>query len=250
MNLSRKDVLSLIKEKYPEEINYDSVMEYINLKTYECPEHLKMYTKHDAYTNLFYLYSATVCYFYYSRAAIGVLFKNKEKLGKIDRILDLGAGNGLTSMKLSDVFNCKVYYNQLDGIQKEFAREMFIKYNSNCTVLPEDRSFERTNGKIDLVFASDFFEHLERPINYLENVIRNVNPKYIVTCNAFTAPHPDHIHPFYFHKQYGGTIESIEPKKISRRFNAKLRYSGYEIYFKGWSGRPTVWKKFNEQTYN
>jgi len=242
MNLKRKDILNLIKEKYPEEIDYNLVREYINLHSYECPEHLQIYNKHESYQNLFYLYCATVCYFDYSKGAVRFLEINKDKLPGINRILDLGAGNGLTSMHLSEAFNCTVYYNQLDGIQKIFAKELFMRYKPNCVILPEDKNFIKTRGDIDLVFASDFFEHLEYPVNFLENVIKRTNPKYITTCNAFTAPHPDHIQKYKYQEDNESYIE-IEPKQMSRFFSKKMRDNGYEVYLSGWHCRPYIWRK-------
>jgi len=242
--LNRKESLQKILDKYPQKIDYDLVRKYINLKTYECPEELKAYNGHEDYQNLFYLYCATVCFFDYSRSACGVLRANKEKLNDVTTIIDLGAGNGLTSLFLEEIFGAKIYYVQLDGIQKEFAKDLFYKdrVSHNIEVLPEDRQFIKTKVKVDLVFASDFFEHLVMPETYLNNVIIGCEPKYIVTCNAFTAKHPDHIQQYELFDGEGKTAK-VQPSKMSRVFNKSLRDRGYEIYFKGWSGRPTVWMK-------
>jgi len=90
----------------------------------------------------------------------------------------------------------------------------------------------------DLVFASEYFEHWEAPIEHLEEVLSKATPKALVIANAFGSKSVGH---FDVYKDRG--VE-FSPKNISRKFNQCLRNHGYTlVQTKFWNGRPTVWIK-------
>jgi hypothetical protein len=94
--------------------------------------------------------------------------------------------------------------------------------------IPEDQ--------IDVVFASEYFEHIQNPIDHLNELIVMYAPKYFIICNAFNTRSIGHFN--YYER---GTIEE---EKISKIFNNKLKSYGYEkIKTTLFNNKPNVWVK-------
>jgi hypothetical protein len=92
------------------------------------------------------------------------------------------------------------------------------------------------NRQIDLVFASEYFEHIEEPIEHLLEVLRVCKPKYLLLANSFGTTSIGH---FDVYKHAG---QRVDGKKMSRAFNKVLRASGYmQRKTKCWNGRPAYW---------
>lgn len=92
---------------------------------------------------------------------------------------------------------------------------------------------QKLSRKIDLVFASEYFEHIEKPVEHLIDVLNAVSPKYLVIANSFGTTSVGH---FFSDKRAG--------RQVSRVFNAALREHGYEkVKTKCWNDRPTFWKR-------
>ena len=68
----------------------------------------------------------------------------------------------------------------------------------------------KTNFKneknIDLVFASDYFEHFESPIKHLNEVLK-VNPKLIVVANSFGSVSVGHFNIYPFAKTNAQAVD-------------------------------------------
>ena len=91
---------------------------------------------------------------------------------------------------------------------------------------------------VDFVFASEYFEHFDRPIEHLFEVLEELNPSNLLLANTFTSPSIGHFD-IYKHKsaEHSG-------REISRMFNKALKDQGYEkIKTTLWNNRPTYWKK-------
>ena len=46
---------------------------------------------------------------------------------------------------------------------------------------------EITLKDVDLIFASEYFEHFYEPIAHLKDILDNCNPKFLVCANGFTG---------------------------------------------------------------
>ena len=95
---------------------------------------------------------------------------------------------------------------------------------------------ELSNQQIDCFIFFEFMEHIYNPIEYINNIIQVHKPKVLVFANSFNTRCIGHF------KEYDcyGTI--IDQKKISRKFNEKLRQLGYKQIKAGlWNNRPSVW---------
>jgi hypothetical protein len=158
-----------------------------------------------------------------------------EDIGKINSILDLGCGFGYTTLILSKIFPKSVVYgtNIENTTQIQVAEDLLA--NTHCSVLTD---IVQAPSRVDLVFASEYFEHLQEPILHLEKIICWLNPKYFLIANSFGASAIGH---FIDYKVGNHTIDESE---MSRLFNKKLRELGYEkIKTKLWNNRPAYWKR-------
>lgn len=159
----------------------------------------------------------------------------KSILSEVDvkRVLDLGCGVGYTTAALTQVFpHASVYATNVDsGYQVSVARHMASVYNFNLTTSLNNLP------SVDLVFASEYFEHFEDPIAHLNEVL-SLNPKYMIIANAFSAKSVGHFDEYL----YNGV--RIKGKQFGKVFNKYLRDHGYiNVKTNFYNNRPMYWKK-------
>jgi SAM-dependent methyltransferase len=150
----------------------------------------------------------------------------------IGRVADLGCGLGYSTAALKELFPLTLVYgtNIRDTCQWRLAEDL-AKYRNFSL-------FTEIQNDTDLVFASEYFEHIENPIEHLEDVIRIGRPKVMVFANAFRSKALGH---FNFYKHRGQTLPNT---CIGRLFSKHLRESGYKrLETKLWNNRPDVWVK-------
>lgn len=151
----------------------------------------------------------------------------------VKHVLDLGCGIGYTTAALAEIFpNAKVYGTNVKfGYQVEIARCMSTMYKFNLVHELSDVP------QVDLVFASEYFEHFEDPVSHLKEVL-NLNPKYMIMANAFSAQSVGHFNQYY----YEGV--KYDAKSYGRIFNKFLRAEGFlSVKTNCYNNRPTYWKK-------
>lgn len=86
-----------------------------------------------------------------------------------------------------------------------------------------------------LVFASEYFEHFQRPVDHLREILR-LRPSVLYVANTFGQPSIGHF-PFY-----GVDGLSCDGRATSRRCGAELRRQGYQKVKLGiWNERPSCW---------
>jgi len=91
-------------------------------------------------------------------------------------------------------------------------------------------------AKVDMIFASEYFEHFDHPLDHLEEVLGLCQPRIAVVANAFTAKATGHFDRY----TVGGA--SVDGKTASKRFNDHMRAQGYAKLETGfWNNRPVVW---------
>lgn len=156
-----------------------------------------------------------------------------QEIGRPTTIADLGCGIGYTSAALTQMFpEAKVYATNLEGTaQFQVCKKMAEAYSFD--LLPDVALLPQ----IDCVFASEYFEHFEKPIAHLREVLAT-NPKYLILANAFSSRSLGH----FKHYDIGGIW--LDGHSVGRAFNDFLRSSGYEkVPTSCWNDRPTVWVK-------
>lgn len=189
---------------------------------------------YSVYSDDIMLSEVFACWRIYSRKYLNSLRSKSQlilDLGEIKTIADLGCGLGYTTASLGQIFpDADVNGTNIPGTQTKFAEDVTgIKIKSNLK--------EIVCGA-DLVFASEYFEHFESPVEHLREVIQELQPKVLIIANAFGAKSVGH---FDFYKIEG---VATEPRKTSKAFNSELRAKGYKpMQTKLWNNRPMFWKK-------
>jgi hypothetical protein len=183
------------------------------------------------YDDPLYLADALACFFVYSRDYV-------EKIKAIfgdelasDSILDVGCGIGMTTAALNVLTDGVVVGTQRRGSwQYRFARELAL--TCDFAVIDDFRALDA----IDFVFASEYFEHFERPVDELRAVLK-LKPRRLLIANAFGARSTGHFERYYVDSRV------VSNKLVGRFFNDELRRRGYEQVRTGfWNNRPAIWR--------
>lgn len=174
------------------------------------------------------------CWVLYSRPYLRSLVKNTDLMAQLRHpyvIADLGNGLGLTTAALAEIFpSASVYGTNLrQTAQWEIASHLGSQY---CFAL-----YPAVTGPTDFIFASEYFEHIERPIEHLLDILTICRPQVLIIANAFGARSVGH-----FETYRHGTTQLPAPL-IGRQFNKTLRQQGYTTVQTGfWNARPTYWR--------
>lgn len=151
--------------------------------------------------------------------------------------LDLGCGLGLTTRALVEAGITGAVGTNIRGTpQYEFCE-------SHVNVVSDHRQV----GGVDLVFASEYFEHIYNASDHLFEVIEFNKPKVIVMANAFNAKSFGHYNHFYNGKWASKSVpcDSYVPcHRMGRLFSQILKSEGYRKMKTGfWNDRPNVWTR-------
>lgn len=308
LDLFLKEYNKLFKIDVEKAIKYIKTQQLFNELTekwYELEE-IDLNKAYQVYNHDYYFTDMFNCYKCYSRTYLNILYKKKinnkhlyknetdEEILKnrliedktfyerykndIKGVLDIGCGCGFTCLHLKQIFKkCNICgVNLKDTYQYKFCKQLdFNLYNE----------YTKINKKIDLIFASEFFEHIEKPIELVEKLINKFNPKFIITANAFNTKSIGHFsnyivsidhynkykikkksyYPSFSSGSFGTYIYNTHNKKnidyetervvpsedISKMFNKFMRDYGYSklktTYF---NHRPYVWIKNEHEFVN
>jgi len=141
---------------------------------------------YEVYADDKYIAELWACYIVYSKKYLKMIFHPTkgitDQLKNIKSILDLGCGFGHTTINLKEYFpNSMVYGSNIKNtLQIKVAYKLSKKYNFKII-----SDLNKLNKKIDLLFASEYFEHIEKPIDNLLFIINKFNPKYLLIANSF-----------------------------------------------------------------
>jgi len=190
-----------------------------------------------------YIAEVWCCWDFYARKYLGDIFKpNKiqphgllHAMGE-GLILDVGNGLGMVTAAMKQLFPMRQVYgtNLPDTSQWKINQHMAKTYKYN--LLSNEQMLNQLVGnQIALIFASEYFEHFESPIDHLEELM-TLKPGAWVIANAFNA---DSIGHFDYYKVDGKTVDC---KEIGRIFGQTMRKHGYQsAKTTFWNNRPAVW---------
>lgn len=194
----------------------------------------------QVYEDPFYLADIWLCWKVYSRTALlalkapNALIKTSvvDSFRSTKRILDLGCGFGYTSAGLRELFPAAevIATNLETSFQFKVASDIGKEHGFHLTGDPKNA------GSVDLVFASEYFEHIERPIEHLHQVVSHNRPKAMIIANSFNGHAIGH---FNHYKHQNDTVPN---RVMSRWFNEAMRRFGYtKAETKIWNNRPSIW---------
>ena len=195
----------------------------------------------SVYDEPIYLNETFLCWKAYSRRYLMLLRKwlKREdcpiKVDGIKNVLDLGCGLALTTIGLKSLFpNAEVYgTNEPNSVQIEFDRIVTRPFDDIHIVSDNFGPIKH----MDIVFASEFFEHIQVPIEFLKKVLVYYKPKYIIYANTFTNMAIGHFNEYYV------GIEKLSGKEVSRAFTRILQYYGNKkVQTNFFNNRPNVYK--------
>lgn len=196
---------------------------------------------YSVYSDPYYFCEVWLCWKNYSRRYLKDICKANSLFNKsivddminVNTVVDLGCGFGYTTAGLKEIFTNAIVYgtNIKESNQYKLAEDHGRRYGFSV--------IENTdNTKADLVFASEYFEHFERPIEHLEYILKTLNPKYMLIANTFNGKAIGHFNKY---KHYDNIFDG---KKASKEFNNHLRKAGYKKQDTNcWNNRPSYWKK-------
>lgn len=203
---------------------------------------------YSIYDDVYYLADTWVCWKMYSREYLKSIISNKslatkidgvynpksikDEINKINKIADLGCGIGYSTATLKQEFNCEVFGTNLKNTNQYKICEKISKLSGfNLVETLEEVGF------VDMVFASEYFEHFERPIEHLIDVIIKLNPKHILFANTFNAKSIGHFDTYkHYDKNFNG-------KEISKLFTKTLNEHGFfKVKTNCWNNRPNYYK--------
>lgn len=196
---------------------------------------------YSVYSHPAYVNESFVCWKQYARRYIKLLAKYITRSDSVIReedvhdILDLGCGCAYSTVGLKAVFpNAVVTGTNLAGTL-QFSIDKDVTENiGDCDVVDESLTTKLPN--VDMVFASEFFEHLTDPIDLLKALIDTYAPKYFVFANTFTKMSIGHFTSY----SYDGALYT--GAEMSRLFGTYLRKHGYSRVQTGfYNGRPQIY---------
>jgi SAM-dependent methyltransferase len=208
---------------------------------------------YSVYDDEFFVGDIWACWTVYSRKYLRMMkssFNNmlgrnltEDFLG-VRSIVDLGCGIGYTTAALKELFPAAaVYGTQLQNtFQYKVATEIGLKRQFDV--------YPQVMSQTDVIFASEYFEHFQRPIEHLLKVIQICQPKHFIIANSFGARSIGHFDIYLDERRiHVDKVEqlcdiSLTNIRIGRDFNAVLRNNGYTQLKTGfWNNRPAVWTR-------
>jgi len=194
---------------------------------------------YSVYADPYYFCDLWLCWITYSRKYLRDISSINSMRGRsvvqatgtARSVLDLGCGAGYTTAALKQLYPAaRVCGTNFPGsLQYALASKMGEKYKFEITGAPKE--------KVDLIYATEYFEHQQDPLLHLAAVLKTCQPQYLIIANTFNSPSIGHFD-WYNHMgvAYPGRLIGLE-------FNRMLKVVGYQkIKTSCWNNRPSFWR--------
>lgn len=204
-------------------------------------EHLRaddMDAAYNIYSYDDYLVDTLDCYINYSREYIKRIHKSLvayELVRDCSSVIDVGCGIGYSTVALTQLLpNAKVYATNIKNTKQwAFCEELAAEYN--FTLLENVYQAEK---HIDVVFASEYFEHMSNPAAEFKAIVTRLTPKIVVVASSFNTQSIGHFVKY----QHEGI--AVPETQISRLFNTFVSNCGYErVPCSFWNNKPLLWQR-------
>ena len=191
------------------------------------------------YDDEYYFVDIFDCFQTYSRKYL----RSVLKLGifkNIKSFVDLGCGLSYSTVALKQMFpKARGYATNLKNTKQwKFCKTMAEKYNFELIEAVNDIEHD-----VDLIFASEYFEHIINPINHLKDIIEKTNPKYLIIANSFNTRSIGHFQQYQYNEN--DVSWKINESDMSKIFNRFLKSRGYmKIKTNIWNDKPSIWTRY------
>ncbi len=215
----------------------DKIFLELSNKWYDDLENKDIRNIYEVYNHDYYFIDVFNCFVGYSRDYIKRIIKSPHfaelKTAKV--IVDIGCGISYSTCLLKQIFpDAKVYaINLRDTKQWKFCEIMAKRMNFNLV-----GSITEIGEPVDMLFASEYFEHIYNPIEHVDDIISKLKPKHMIIANSFNTWGMGHFTSY----DVAGMI--VNQDKISKMFNQHLKKRQYENIKCGiWNNKPLIWKR-------
>jgi len=245
LDLKNDDVICNLLDRLKMETgkSYNVVGDYSHLLVRWYNSLDKNQPDYTVYSDDDYITELWLCWKEYSKPHLRNIRKNSiYDYHKDDSVIvDLGCGFGLTTAVISEMFPyAKVYGTNLPDTDQIKVASSYAK-DYDFSVIHDVTELDTKD--VDLVFASEYFEHFENPIEHLDHLMSVITPKAMLIANAFGTKAIGHFDYYKYTNSLFGVM-SIDAKSMSKMFNNKMREYGYEKQDTTlWNNRPAYWVK-------
>jgi SAM-dependent methyltransferase len=161
------------------------------------------------------------------------------------RVADLGCGIGWSTAELKEMFpSADVVGTNVEGIQSRIAREEGARAGFRVVSNLEDV------GTSDLVWACEYFEHFEQPIDHLREVLRILNPSALIYAAPFGSQSIGHFIRYDIAGDprqgtlFGDGRRQENGEGTCRAFHDELIRQGFSQVITGlWNDTPEYWRR-------
>jgi hypothetical protein len=206
---------------------------------------------YSVYDDIYYLADCFACWKIYSRNYLRSIIDNKslaskddhlnfynfksiyekitEKGGKL-KIVDVGCGIGYSTLALSEIFEEHEVYgtNLKDTTQWKLCEKLGVNLKEGTEQI----------GKIDAIFAFEYFEHFQDPIEHLKYLVATSDPEFFLIANSFGTTSIGH----FLEQDYNGA--KVSSKGFGRIFGQEMRKLGYKQHDTNiFNRKPSFWIK-------
>ena len=233
------------KDKALRHIKTGKTVQELKTKWYSYLDENNIDKAYSVYDDDYYFIDLWLCFKDQSRKYLRNLYKptlkNNDSFIQLTsdakHIVDIGCGLGHTTIALSQMYpNAKVYGTNLKNTKQwKFCEKKAEQYNFQLL-----KSINDINTNVDIVFASEYFEHILKPIEHLEEIIDTLHPKYFIIANSFNRYSIGHFRTYYITGLLNTEIAENE-KNINKIFNKRMVDLGYEkLKTKFFNDRPNI----------
>jgi 2-polyprenyl-3-methyl-5-hydroxy-6-metoxy-1,4-benzoquinol methylase len=249
-----KDYQSLFNVDIDLALKYIKTNEHFDVLTKEWYDKLDqndLAGAYRVYDDDYYFTDIWNCFVQYSRRYLrdirrpcfddGQSFIDQTKDASI--IVDVGCGIGYSTSILTQLYpNAKVYGTNLKNTKQwKFCEMMSERYGF---VMVE--SVDQIDSSVDVVFASEYFEHFLDPVSHFVDISNAVSPSYFVIANAFNTRSIGHFVTYQISE-----ILNIDQSNIGLFFNKTIRNHGYQMMkTKLFNNKPNIWQKVSGDLYD
>ena len=242
------DIHEIDKDKTLKHIKTGKTIEELKTKWYTHLDENNIDKAYSVYDDDYHFVDLWLCFKNQSRSYLRNLYKPTlkndssiiELTNDVKHIVDIGCGLGHTTIALRQMYpNAKVYGTNLKNTKQwKFCEKKAKQYDFELL-----ESINDINITVDMVFASEYFEHILKPIKHLKEIINTLSPKYFIIANSFNRYSIGHFRTYYITGVLNIEIAENE-KNMNKIFNRSLIDFGYEkMKTNFFNGRPNIWKK-------